>query len=188
MTTANQQQTTSTVLSCQLCGCSPAVSVTLRRHVGMLIVQRFCKWQGTLCHDHGVEIANIFLRKTLVQGWWGATSFFLNWFAVATDLVALQRASRLPSPEASQADGEPPAATSADFVDSLTRAGSVRAFKKWAATPEAQAEIQQRVLAKLAESEARVRADHPEMFEGSNLRPDWRERLRPEAAGGGGRQ
>jgi len=160
-------------------------------------MQRFCKWKGTLCHDHGVEIANIFLRKTLVQGWWGATSFFFNWFAVATDLVALQRVSKLPSPEASQTvtvdaanprNGEPLVPTSADFVDSLTRAGSVRAFKKWAATPEAQAELQRRVQAKLAESDAQLRADHPEMFDGSTLRPDWRERLRPEAAGGRGRQ
>ena len=37
--------------------------------------------------------------KTLVQGWWGIISFFVNFVAVGTDIAALRRASKLGEPQ-----------------------------------------------------------------------------------------
>ena len=91
---------------CELCGRGPAARLTLRRQVGMVLMMRTYKFNGWLCRDHATENAREFLQKTLVQGWWGIVSFFVNIFVIATDLVALNKAKKLPPPE-------PPAAVPA---------------------------------------------------------------------------
>jgi hypothetical protein len=83
---------------CELCGRVPTVELTLRRQVGMLLLMRTYRYRGPLCRDHGIENAKEFLSKTLVQGWWGLFSFFVNFFVIATDLIALRKAKQLPPP------------------------------------------------------------------------------------------
>jgi hypothetical protein len=61
----------------------------------MLIMQRFYKIRVPLCRQHGQQLATEWLLKTLVQGWWGYISFFVNVFDIGTDVVALVRFSRL---------------------------------------------------------------------------------------------
>jgi hypothetical protein len=85
-------------LACSVCGAQPAAAITVRRHVGMLIMQRFYKVTAPLCRQHGRELAANWLGRTLIQGWWGYISFFVNLFDVSTDIVALIRFSRLPPP------------------------------------------------------------------------------------------
>ena len=85
--------------ACEVCGRGPAAQLTLRRHVGMVIFQRFYKYKGPLCRDHGVENAREWLRLTAVQGWWGIVSFFVNFYAVLTDVIALRKAKTLPPPD-----------------------------------------------------------------------------------------
>ena len=80
---------------CQVCGRTPAAQLTLRRPVGMLIMQKFFRAKPTLCRDHGRQVAKQWLTKTLVQGWWGIVSFFVNFVAVGTDIAALRKASKL---------------------------------------------------------------------------------------------
>jgi hypothetical protein len=82
-------------LTCQVCGRRPAALLKLRRHVGMILLQRFISARAALCRDHGVALAKEFLQKTLVQGWWGLISFFVNFYAVYTDLMALSQARKL---------------------------------------------------------------------------------------------
>ena len=86
--------------TCQLCGRQPATEIVLRRHVGMILMQKFVRFRGYLCRDHAVQGAKDFLGKTLVQGWWGLISFFVNFYAVYTDLVALSKAKKLAPPMA----------------------------------------------------------------------------------------
>jgi hypothetical protein len=74
----------------------------------MLILMRTYKFKGPLCRDHAVENANGWLKKTLVTGWWGFFSFFVNFFVIATDLVALRKAKKIPPP------GEAPAPVAAN--------------------------------------------------------------------------
>lgn len=64
----------------------------------MVVMQRFVKVRAPLCRDHGVQLAKQYLKKTLVEGWWGYISFFVNWFVVVTDLVALSQAKKLGEP------------------------------------------------------------------------------------------
>jgi hypothetical protein len=64
----------------------------------MILMQRFISARAALCRDHGMALAKEFLQKTLVQGWWGLISFFVNFYAVYTDLVALSRARKLGPP------------------------------------------------------------------------------------------
>lgn len=85
-------------LLCEFCGRRPAALLTVRRHVGMVIFQKFYKFRGPVCRDHGIELSKSWLAKTLVQGWWGIISFFVNFYAVATDVSALAKARGLGPP------------------------------------------------------------------------------------------
>ena len=84
---------------CELCGRGPAEEVTLRRQVGMLILMKKYKYKGRLCRDHALEHGREWLKKTLVLGWWGFFSFFVNFYVIATDLAALRKAKKMPPPQ-----------------------------------------------------------------------------------------
>jgi hypothetical protein len=62
--------------------------VTIRRHVGMIFLQRFIKFQRPVCRTCGQKVLKAFTLKTLWQGWWGYISFFVNWFVLAANLAA----------------------------------------------------------------------------------------------------
>jgi hypothetical protein len=94
-------------LTCQVCGRQPAAELKVRRHVGMLVMQRFVTARAWVCRDHGVLLAKTYLRKTLIEGWWGIISFFVNFYAVYTDVVALSTARKLAPPVAGPASGQP---------------------------------------------------------------------------------
>jgi hypothetical protein len=98
-------------LACQVCGRHPAGLLKLRRHVGMILMQRFVSARATLCRDHGMALAKDFLRKTLVQGWWGLISFFVNFYAIYIDLRALSQARKLAPPVSAPSSTSPSAWT-----------------------------------------------------------------------------
>lgn len=83
---------------CEVCECRPATRFVARRHVGMLLVRRSYKVDAVLCRVHATELAKQFLGLTLVQGWWGITSFFFNILAVCADVVAIVRAQSMAVP------------------------------------------------------------------------------------------
>ena len=62
---------------CQVCGRGPARQLVIRRHVGMLLMQKFFKIKPTLCRECGTEIVWDYTTKTLVQGWWGPFSLVI---------------------------------------------------------------------------------------------------------------
>jgi hypothetical protein len=93
--------TTSTPAACALCGREPAIQAAIRRHVGMILVQRFFKVREPLCRDCGTRLVRDWTLKTLWQGWWGYISFFVNWFVIGANLVALARLRRLDPPQLS---------------------------------------------------------------------------------------
>src|SRR5438094_154715 len=97
-------------LTCKICGRAPAQPFKIRRHVGMVLMQRFVRFNAPLCRDHGIELSKDYLKKTLVQGWWGVVSFFVNWVDVAVDLSALSKAKKM-APPASAAPPSPPPTT-----------------------------------------------------------------------------
>ena len=98
---------------CKACGRAPAVEVTVRRHQGMILLQRFFRLRAPLCRDCGRRIVKSWTGKTLVAGWWGIISFFVNWFCLASNAVAWRRVNALGEPlpvAASEPADERPAA------------------------------------------------------------------------------
>ena len=86
--------------TCDICGRSPARRLVIRRHVGMLLMQKFFKIQPTLCRDCGTRTVMRYTGKTLVQGWWGVVSLFVsNPYTILMNIVALVQAKRLPPPQ-----------------------------------------------------------------------------------------
>jgi len=81
---------------CHICGWEPARWVTIRRHVGMLLMQKFVKLQAPLCRECGHKKLVEYTTRTLWQGWWGYISFFVNWFVLASNLVAWLKLRGLP--------------------------------------------------------------------------------------------
>jgi hypothetical protein len=86
------------VVGCAVCQRVPTLRTPIRRHVGLILVQRFFKLDVPLCREHGLATTKDQLGKTLVQGWWGIISFFVNIFVVVTDVAALLAFRRLPAP------------------------------------------------------------------------------------------
>ena len=84
---------------CAICGKVPAQTLPIRRHVGMILLAQFVKVESPLCRDHGVETTKAFLKKSIVQGWWGVISAFVNVFVVVSDLAVLRSYRRLGTPE-----------------------------------------------------------------------------------------
>jgi hypothetical protein len=41
--------------TCKFCGRSPAERFVIRRHVGMLLLQKFVKIDAMLCREHAIE-------------------------------------------------------------------------------------------------------------------------------------
>lgn len=95
--------------ACELCGRSPARKLTIRRHIGMIFMQRFIRIQPTLCRECGTRVVLQYTGRTLVQGWWGIISLFIsNPFTILMNMVALVQAKRLPAPQLSSAPPPPP--------------------------------------------------------------------------------
>ena len=88
---------------CRACGRGPAADLVIRRHVGMLVMQKFVKLRVPLCRDCGTRFATDYTKLTAVQGWWGVISFFVNWFCLATNLIAYRKASGLAAPMLAEA-------------------------------------------------------------------------------------
>jgi hypothetical protein len=88
----------STDQQCRICSRAPARTVTIRRHVGMIFLQRFVRVRAPLCRDCGVATVKSFTAQTMWQGWWGFISFFANLFTIAANLGAWLMVRNLPEP------------------------------------------------------------------------------------------
>jgi hypothetical protein len=94
--------------TCESCGRHPARPITVRRHVGLLVLQQFVTVQATACRACGLRLLRRFTLRTLVQGWWGAISFFFNWFVLGANAVAWLKLRRLEAPMVSGTEGQAP--------------------------------------------------------------------------------
>jgi hypothetical protein len=91
-------------LVCAFCGSEPARVVSIRRHVGMLILQQFVKVRRPVCRDCGMKLLKSFTLRTLWQGWWGYISFFVNWFVLAANLASYLSVRGLAQPRPALAE------------------------------------------------------------------------------------
>ena len=89
-----------TTTPCAVCGMTPTLRLMIRRHIGLIFVQRFISVDKPLCRTHGRHYTKLYLNKTLVQGWWGVFSFFINFYDVCSDVSVLRKYSSLDEPSA----------------------------------------------------------------------------------------
>jgi hypothetical protein len=85
-------------LPCQVCGRRPTTLIAVSRNLGLIVLRRYWTYQAPLCREHGTQLAANWLLATLLMGWWGVISFFMNFGAVAKDVGALRAARRLALP------------------------------------------------------------------------------------------
>ena len=83
---------------CRVCGATPALAATLREHHGMVIVQQFVTYTGPWCRDCGLVQFRHAQRRTLLLGWWGLISFFVNFANVVQNLHEYSRLTKLGMP------------------------------------------------------------------------------------------
>ncbi|MFI6350838.1 hypothetical protein [Streptomyces sp. NPDC050560] len=85
---------------CVFCGGGPATRVTFRGHQGQVIMMRFLKMPGPMCHTCGTAVFRRMTVKTLWQGWWSPVSLFLGApLTLIWNLIASGRVRKLPPPE-----------------------------------------------------------------------------------------
>lgn len=96
MSVVGESTAAPSMVPCQVCGRGPTALISVSRNVGMLVVRRSWDFSAPLCREHASQLARNWLLATLLMGWWGIISFFMNFGAVATDLNALRAARRLP--------------------------------------------------------------------------------------------
>ena len=83
---------------CIRCGAVPTADVSFTHVRAMLVVHRTTRVAGPMCRDCGIATGRMLTDRTLVTGWWGFPSLLANLFAVAGNLLATRRASRLATP------------------------------------------------------------------------------------------
>jgi hypothetical protein len=79
-----------------MCGRIPAATVTVRRHVGLVLAFKRHRVTAPLCREHGEILVREWTRKTLLQGWWSYRSWLLNIYALVTNHRAKRTLAALP--------------------------------------------------------------------------------------------
>ncbi|HLQ62509.1 MAG TPA: hypothetical protein VK131_11655 [Candidatus Acidoferrales bacterium] len=84
--------------ACQVCGGTPAIPMTLRSVRAFVLFGITSTYRGSLCRDCGIALFRSRMSSTLLWGWWGIIHFFINVFAVISNLAVRQQLGRLASP------------------------------------------------------------------------------------------
>lgn len=84
--------------SCDICGRVPAERFVIRKHIGMIVLQRFHKVDNILCKTCCTTIAKDWTKTTAFLGWWGFISFFVTPLNLLANLGVLRRAKRMSEP------------------------------------------------------------------------------------------
>lgn len=84
---------------CQVCSGSPAASVVVRQHTGMIILAQWRSARGLFCRTCGTALLRKMTAHTLALGWWGLISLFIGTpFTLITNAGAGRALRRLPAP------------------------------------------------------------------------------------------
>lgn len=83
---------------CVQCGRHPAAEVDLRSHTGRVVSFRWTSLKASLCRDCGMAQFRDRMNHTLAAGWWGLVAFFVNFYAIAKNLVAWRKLAGLAPP------------------------------------------------------------------------------------------
>jgi hypothetical protein len=81
--------------ACMVCGGKPATLITLRSIVAVVIMGITTTQTGVYCRDCGLAEFRKRMSSTLLAGWWGIVSFFINFGAIVVNLAARSQLMRL---------------------------------------------------------------------------------------------
>ncbi|MBI5542899.1 MAG: hypothetical protein HY901_03350 [Deltaproteobacteria bacterium] len=83
---------------CEGCGqLAPVASVRFFKNTGMVVMFRFESRSATTCRRCGSELFSAMTLHTVVFGWWGMISFFVNLAFVANNLAHFLWLQMLPT-------------------------------------------------------------------------------------------
>jgi hypothetical protein len=82
---------------CDVCGQQPAIAVEFIQNIGLIMARQKKEWKGTACRDCGLSLGRKFMNLTLVTGWTGMISFFVNWGCIFENARSLMSLSKLPA-------------------------------------------------------------------------------------------
>lgn len=89
-------------MHCQDCGNeAPTVDVTYYQTIGMVIMWRLKSIKGRMCRSCGLRHFVRMTGLTLLTGWWGIISFWINCFSILNNLVRACYVLSLPAAPAS---------------------------------------------------------------------------------------
>ncbi|MFE6857256.1 hypothetical protein [Nocardia sp. NPDC057668] len=83
---------------CRYCGATPAVHVDLRGHRAFIIFMQFLRSPGPFCRDCGLATSRRLTEQSLILGWWGIMSLFINPITMLINVAAHKRVAELPPP------------------------------------------------------------------------------------------
>jgi hypothetical protein len=63
---------------CAVCGFSPAIPIRVQQQIGLGFLRWTVEVTGWRCRDCGREAVRLLASRTLITGWWGIISMFLN--------------------------------------------------------------------------------------------------------------
>ncbi|HET9380113.1 MAG TPA: DUF6508 domain-containing protein [Streptomyces sp.] len=95
---------------CRFCAGSPAAHAAFRAHQALLVVMRFRRTAGPMCHTCGLAVYRTLTTYTLWQGWWSPFSLFLFApYALVRNVLAARHVRKLaaPGPSASGSRYDP---------------------------------------------------------------------------------
>jgi hypothetical protein len=69
---------------------------------------RFIQVDRTFCRDCGLAVLRTFTGRSLLQGWWGLFSFFINIVVLLSNLVPYSKLNSLSAPEHRYPGANPP--------------------------------------------------------------------------------
>lgn len=87
---------------CERCGGQPVKLITTRRHLGLIFYGKTWQRQHLLCRAHARSVLAGDLAFSVVLGWWGVLSLFINAGVVIAQIQALAQAGRLAAPPPGQ--------------------------------------------------------------------------------------
>lgn len=97
-TPASESDAHTVAEGCQSCGATPTAEVTLRQETGKVLWRTRRLIEGRFCRDCGISLFREMQNRTLITGWWGLISVFVNWATVVRNIVAANRLQRLLAP------------------------------------------------------------------------------------------
>jgi len=84
--------------TCMVCGAAPARLVTFRSVLAFVVFGITTTKRGVYCRNCGISEFRMQMNRTLLLGWWGIIHFFVNIFAIITNLDSRSLLMRLGPP------------------------------------------------------------------------------------------